>query len=182
MAGRSMSGRHGILVPLQLIAVLAAVDLVLHGNQEWLNERAEQWIHITTKKREVEFIPAAWSKMLPPIGKRKTFEPEHWMTVRLRAGNVRLRLMVVICPTTDAAKRTRAIERLLKDKAEFGFSIRKKELTEDWTRILSEEICELPEDEDPDVDDIMPRVERRLTEFLRQTAKVPAAMSALFSS
>ena len=152
--------------------------------EKWIGERPNQWIHITTKQKEVEFIPAEWAKMLPPVGKRKTFEPEHWITVRLRAGSTRLRLFVIVCPTTDVAIRKKALDRLLKDKSEFGFStfFKKKELTEDWTRVMSEEICALPEDEEPDVDAVMDKVERRLTEFAKQAVKVPSAMNALFAS
>lgn len=151
--------------------------------EEWLVGRPDQWMHITTKQKEVEFIPVTWAKMLPPVGKRKTFEPEHWLTVRVRAGSARLRLFVVVCPTTDRAIRKKALERLLKEKSEFGFStfFKKKELTEDWTRVLSEDICALPEDEEPDVDAVMERVDKRLTEFAQQTANVPSALKALFA-
>ena len=152
--------------------------------EKWIEDRPDQWMHITTKQKEVEFIPAAWAKMLPPVGKRKTFEPDHWMTVRLRAGGTRLRLFVVVCPTTDQAIRKKVLERLLRDKSEFGFStfFKKKELTDDWTRVMSEDICALPEDEEPDVDAVMERVEKRLAEFAKQTMSVPAAIKALFNS
>lgn len=152
--------------------------------EKWLLERPDQWLRITTKQSEVEFIPTAWAKMLPPIGKRKTFEPEHWVTVRLRAGSTRLRLFVIVCPTTDGLIRKKVIERLLIDKSEFGFStfFKKKELTDDWTRVMSEEVCTLPEDEELDVDAVMDRVERRLVDFVEQTANVPIAMKTLFSS
>jgi hypothetical protein len=100
--------------------------------------------------------------MLPPVGKRKTFKPEHWITLRLRAEPKKLRLVVLVCPTTDPLVRKRVIERLLKDKTEFGFSsfFKKKEfLSEDWTRVLSEEVCALPEDEEPDVEAVIEKVQ-----------------------
>jgi hypothetical protein len=149
--------------------------------QQWIEQRPTDWTHITTKQKEVEFIPAGWKKMLPPVNKRKTFEPEHWMTVRLRVGSTRLRLFVVVGPTTDSAVRKRTLERLLKDKSEFGFStfFKKKELTDDWTRVFSEEVCTLPEEEEPDVEAVMERVEKRLGEFLKQTASLPAAMKSI---
>ena len=147
--------------------------------QQWIEERPGDWLHITTKQKEVEFIPAVWNKMLPPVGKRKTFEPEHWMTMRLRAYSKHLRLFVIVCPTTDAAVRKSVLERLLKDKNEFGFStfFKKKELTKDWTKVLSER-CALSEDlEEPEkIDAVMDRVEKRLENFLKQTAGLPAAM------
>lgn len=120
--------------------------------------------------------------MLRPVGRRKTFEPEHWVTMRLRISGAHLRLLVVVCPTEDPAIRKQVLERLLKDKDEFGFAsfFKRKELTEDWTRILSETICSIPEDEEPDVDAVMKQVEKRLAEFLKQTAGVEAAMKALF--
>jgi hypothetical protein len=150
--------------------------------EAWIRDRPDQWVHITTKQREVEFIPATWTKMLPPVGKRKTFEPEHWMTMRLRAGATRLRLFVVVCPTTDGAMRRATLDRLLRDKKEFGFATFFKKLTEDWTRVMSEDVCPLPEDEEPDVDAVMDRVEKRLTEFAKQAATLPSAMKLLFAS
>lgn len=149
--------------------------------EKWIEERPDQWMHISTKQKEVEFIPTAWAKMLPPIGKRRTFEPEHWMTVRLRAVNTGLRLFVVVCPTTDQAVRKKVVERLLRDKSEFGFSTFFKRLTEDWTRVISEVLCELPEDEELDVDAVMEQVEKRLTEFAKQTAGLPKAIISLFN-
>jgi hypothetical protein len=148
--------------------------------EKWIDDRPEQWLRITTKQKEVEFIPAAWAKMLPPVGKRKTIDPEHWMTVRLHAGSTRLRLIVLVCPTTDQAVRKKVVERLLRDKKEFGFSTFFKKLTEDWTRVTSDEVCALPEDEEPDVDAVMERVEKRLAEFTKQTAGVPSALKSLF--
>jgi len=149
--------------------------------QQWIEQRPESWLQITTKSKEVEFIPVAWNKMLPPIGKRKTFRPEHWLTMRLRETGSRLRLLVIVCPTTDAALRKKTLERLLLNKDEFGFSsfFKKKELTEEWTRVLSEDVCSLPEDEDYDADSILEKVERRLGTFLEQTVGLADAMKAL---
>lgn len=150
--------------------------------EQWIEERPDDWLHITTKQKEVEFIPAVWNKMLPPVGKRRTFEPEHWMTMRLRAYSAHLRLFVIVCPTTDAVVRKLTLERLLRDKNEFGFStfFKKKELTKDWTRVLSERVSALSEDQEPEkIDAVMDRVEKRLGSFLKQTADLPAAMEAL---
>lgn len=150
--------------------------------EQWIKQRTSDWTHINTRSKEVEFIPATWAGMLPPIGERKTFEPEHWITMRLRVGRERLRLMVVVCPTTDGQQRKKAMDRLLQDKDEFGFSVffKKKVLTERWTRILSTDVCPLPDDEEPD-DAIMLRVEKRLGEFATITSGVPDAMRGLFA-
>ncbi len=120
--------------------------------------------------------------MLPSVGKRKTFDPKQWITIRLRVGSSRLRIFVTVCPTTDLAIRKQVVERLLRDKKEFGFSsfFKKKELTDDWTRIRSDEVASLPEDEEPDLDAVMERVEEYLGELLKKTEGVPAAMRSLF--
>ncbi len=71
--------------------------------------------------------------------------------------------------------------RLLKDPTEFGFSTSRKKLTEIWTNVLSEEVCALSDDEEPEkIDAVMDCVEKRLEDFLKQTAGLPAAMQALF--
>ena len=149
---------------------------------QWIDDQPDQWVRIATKQKEVEFIPAGWVKLLPPVGRRKTFEPEQWMTVRLRAGGTRLRLFVLVCPTTDQTIRKKVVERLLQDKREFGFSTFFKRLTDDWTRIMSEEVCPLPEDEEIDVEAVMERVEKRMADFTKQTADLPAAIKAMFAT
>lgn len=148
---------------------------------EWIRQHPGEWRHIATKQKEVEFIPLAWNKMLPPINSRPTFEREHWMTMRLRADNTALRFFIIVCPTTDAVARKKLIERLLKDKGEFGFStmFKKKELTGKWTRVLSDEICSLSEDEEPDLDGVMQKVEKRLRDFIQRTASLPEALKEL---
>ena len=151
--------------------------------REWIKERPSEWLLNTTNQTQVEFIPAAWDKMLPPVGKHKPgkFAPEHWMKMVLRASGGDLRLYAVVRPTTDAAMRGRALLRLLKDPTEFGFSNSRKKLGETWTNILSEKVCALSEDEEPEeIDAVMKRVEKRLEAFLKQTAGLPAAMKALF--
>src|SRR5204862_508773 len=52
---------------------------LLGSIEKWISEQPNVWLHLNTKGKEVEFIPATWSKMLPPIGKLKIFEPEQWI-------------------------------------------------------------------------------------------------------
>lgn len=147
--------------------------------EAWLQERPEQWRIIQTKQKEVEFIPVGWARMLPPIGKRKSPDSENWITVRIRVGSTRVRLLVVIAPTTNSPIRKKVAERLLKDKKEFGFSTFFKKLTDDWTRILSDELYKLPEDDEPDHEAIIQRIEKRLEQFREQATGVPAALRAV---
>jgi hypothetical protein len=150
--------------------------------QAWMTERQEDWLIVTVKQGEVEFIPKAWEKMLPPIGKRRSFPLEQWLTLRLSVSDTRLRLNVVICPTTDLAIRKRVMDRLVKSKEEFGFATFFKRPSEDWTRLLSEDVCPLSEDSDDDLDVVMDKAAKRLAAFSRQTASLPAAMKELLSS
>ncbi len=73
--------------------------------EQWIKDRPGEWLLITTKQTEVEFIPAAWDKMLPPVGKQEKYAPERWMSMVLRASSGHLRLRVVIWPTTDVGMR-----------------------------------------------------------------------------
>ena len=145
--------------------------------QKWIEERPGEWLHIRAAKKEVEFIPATWNKMLPSAGKSN--RPDRWMVMLLQAWNTQLRLIVLVCPTTDVQMRKLVLERLLRDKNEFGFTAKK--LTNEWTTILSEEVCELPDDGKPeDIETVIQCVEKRLEEFLTKTATLPAAMKVLF--
>lgn len=157
---------------------------VVGAIQQWLQENSSQWHVLTTKQSEVEFVPDSWMSVLPPVGRRKTFDPRHWLTARLHVARSRLRLMVVVCPTTDPEIRRRALERLLRDKDEFGFSsfFKRKELTEDWTRILSEDVCSLPEEEEEcDLEAVMQKVAKRLERLQSQAAKAAAALREIAS-
>lgn len=155
---------------------------VIGAIKNWLDGQPEAWHQIRTKQREIELIPAAWDKMLPPINKRPTFEPEHWMTLRLTAHRDHLRLYLVVCPTKDPNKRRQLIERLLIDKEEFGLSrlFKKKDMSDEWTRILSDKVCDLPEDDEPDVEAVVSAVEKRLALFSGRTAGIPGAVRVLF--
>lgn len=119
--------------------------------------------------------------MLPAIGKRKTFDPTHWMTLRLRADNAKLRLFLTVCPTGEPGERKRLVDRVLRSTSEFGFVKFYKEPTKEWTTLLSDEICALPDDEELDTDVVIDKVERRLIDFLTQTAALPAAVKSLYA-
>jgi hypothetical protein len=149
--------------------------------ERWIRDRPDSWICIRTKEKEVEFIPRIWDKMLPAIGKRKTFDATHWITVRLNVGSDRIRLFVVMCPTSDPIVRKLVLERLLQEQAEFGFIsfFKKKELlSSEWTRLLSEDVCSLPEDGEPDIELAVKAVEERLSRFLAGIDGVPKAIKA----
>ncbi len=38
--------------------------------QKWIEERPDEWLHVSTSKSHVRFIPAVWNKMLPPAGRK----------------------------------------------------------------------------------------------------------------
>lgn len=147
--------------------------------EQWLRERPSEWNVIAVKRREIEFVPKAWDKMLPPIGKRKSREREHWMTVRFFAREDKLCMHVLVCPTSDLARRKLLLDRLVADTAEFGFP-KKKSFTDAWTRLLSEDICELTEDGETDLDAVLTRIEKHLSILMTRTQALPAAVAILF--
>lgn len=181
---RQIYANHRRALDLIWERVGTAQSGVIGRVRDWIEQRPDQWILISAKTKEVEFIPSAWDKMLPPIGRRKTFKPQHWMTVRLRAESGGLRLYVIVCPATDVAVRKQLLDRLLRDKDEFGFStfFKKMELTEDWTRVFSKLVAPLVDDEDADLDATIARVEKHLSKFLEQTAALPRAMAEMFAT
>ena len=115
--------------------------------------------------------------MLPPVGKSN--KSDRWMVMLLQARDTQLRLIVLVCPTSDAHMRKLVLERLLKDKNEFSFSAKRS--ANEWTTVLSEEVCELPDDGKPeDIETVIQCVEKRLEDFLKKTADLPDAMQTLF--
>lgn len=149
---------------------------VVETIREWLAKQGDTWIVLSGKQREIEFLPRTWDKMLPEIGKRKTFPKSHWITLRLITSDTAIRFFVLVCPTIDPEVRRRTIERVTADKKEFGLSTKKKELTGEWTRILSETLCTLPEEGDADMDAVMKSIEERLARLLNDTRTLPAEM------
>lgn len=155
---------------------------ILGAIEQWLEERNEHWLHIRTRPKEIEFLPVAWRDMLPAIGKRPNIESRHWMSLRLNVGKPTcVRLMVVACPTNHPEIRMKILDRILKDKSEFGFKtfFTKKGPSPDWTRLLTDEVCALPEDEELEPNAIIEKIEKRLNEFVLKTASLPAAIKEL---
>lgn len=147
----------------------------------WIEERPNDWHFIMSKRTEVHFVPAAWKGMLPSVG-RRTERHENWVSALLQATDNQLRFTVKVCPTTDAKTRSLTLLRLLKDPNEFGFFPNRKALTGEWTQLLSENICELSDDDSPEeIEQAMRLVEKRLQEFAEKTTALPAAMKALFA-
>lgn len=129
----------------------------------------------------MEVIPIAWSHALPPINKRGTFKAEHWVTLRFHVWRGKmLRAFVTVHPTTDPKTRHLVLERLTRSKAEFGFSpTTKGKLSEKWTKIMNEDVCNLPDEEEPDMEPVLVQLNQYLSSFQPRLNAVAKALSEL---
>jgi hypothetical protein len=154
---------------------------IVRSIREWFDCRPSEWIFITDKQREVEVIPVEWSKVLPPINQRSTFKPEHWLTLRFHIWRGKmLRAFVVVHPTTDNALRQKVLSRLTHSPEEFGFARTSKGKKSDrWTKILNEDVCELPEEDDPEIEPVIANLDKYVANFKLRTAGVAKAISDL---
>lgn len=176
---RQIYTTHRRAIDLIIERVGSPSSSVIQTIESWMREQPD-WVHITSKKSEIEFLPRSWDKLLPPVGQRKTFKPEHWMTLRLLVHNDQLILRVVVCPAKVPEIRKSLLE-VLKSRPELGFrAIHKRSvLTDTWTRVLSETVCRLSEEEEEEPTSLIPVVQTRLAEFIKQTAPLADALRVL---
>lgn len=155
---------------------------LIRSLHDWILRQPDIWIFVTHKQREVECIPTAWAKVLPPINARRTFDARHWITVRLHLHRDRMiRLSVQVHPTIDQRTRERIVERLTRDPEEFGFSTSKRGRSSGtWTKIFAKDICELPSEDlgEADLEPLIKQVETFVNAFQTRIAGVANAIAS----
>lgn len=130
--------------------------------------------HRTSKY--VTFVPKSWIAMLPPIGARPNFDKRLWVTLRFEYLKKGCGFAAIVRPTLDDATRQAVINRLTESKSEFGFHLFKKKATGKWTRLGREWIAKWTEDEEPDSEQVMIGVKKKLDELKDRLAGVPEAL------
>jgi hypothetical protein len=130
----------------------------------WLQEQPKMWRVVTTHAKWVKFFPASWIGVLMredgsplPTGAEVFWEFD--------AGHNALKLRCVVGKVDDQDRRKRIIQRLIQNKSEFGFQMKRKEPTEKWTRVYAERSLPLGEDDVPSDDAIIKAISTRLGAF-----------------
>lgn len=148
--------------------LVADIAAIIDGDERYHFE------HRTSKY--VTFVPKSWIAMLPPIGARPNFDNRLWVILRFEYLKKGCGFAAVVRPTLDGATRQAVINRLTESKSEFGFHLFKKKATGRWTRLGREWIAKWTEDEEPDGEQLMIDVKKKLDELKDRLAGVPEAL------
>jgi hypothetical protein len=149
--------------------------------EELLRSQGNRWHVFNKRSKAVDFVPKPWLNLLPPIGRRKGFDPHLWLVMTVDAGGNRCRLITSVWPTTDPKLRRKVIERLTVDRKEFGFKHARGDFRDEWT-FFGEEICRWPEDDEPDSQAVLSEVAKKLDELWGRLEGVPAALRPILES
>jgi len=151
--------------------VLSEIESLIHDDN--------RWILVNKTSKAVFFMPKLWQDMLPPIGKRKSFDPSAWLLMRIEVLKKRAFISVLLWPTKDVDLRRRVIERLIDDPEEFGlrtFFKKKENISDRFTKLGRTSFASWDEEEGPEEEKVLPAVATVLDSWHEQLAGVPDAL------
>ncbi|MCH8150994.1 MAG: PD-(D/E)XK nuclease family protein [Planctomycetes bacterium] len=129
----------------------------------------------SAKERSVDFVPSQWLKLLPDIG---TWSPKDrkpvWLTLGFTAETDHLCFWAGAWMTINKKLCHKVIERLTRDKQEFGFYGSKGKGS--YGALGRATVVEWDEEEGPDEDEIAAAVRGKLDELEHRLAGVPEAL------
>ncbi len=140
----------------------------------------ERWHLVNRTSKTVVFIPKAWLDVFPPIGARPTFDNRAWVVLRLDCGNRGCHFGVSVWPTTNRELRHAVIKELISDPDKFGCRVHGK-LTDQWTRLHKSVVARWNEGDEPDIERVIAKVQKRLDEAEQRLAGVPEALRPIFA-
>jgi len=146
---------------------------------EHLIRNDPRWIITNRTGRLLQFFPTAWENLLPPIGNRKKFDPTRWLVVEIRFEETFCSLLVRVWPTIDQALRREVIDRLIRDKNEFGMKTNFKDSTkigDKWTTLRKTKILSWKDNEEPDENKLAAKITKMLSSVHEQLLNVPDAL------
>lgn len=148
--------------------LVADIAAIIEGDERYHFE------HRTSKY--VTFVPKSWIGMLPPIGARPNFDERLWVILQFECLKKGCGFAAVVRPTRLHLDRQIVIDRLTMRRSEFGFHLFLKEPSREWTRLGREWIARWTEDEEPDGEQLMIDVKKKLDELEGRLAGVPEAL------
>lgn len=165
---------------IDLIVELAGPGtLTLPTSVEHELMKDDRWQTIYRGPRYVEYVPVAWDKLLPPLGKRTVVAPEQWMTIWFRVGKKQCFDAVRIAPAADRDLRRSIIERLVRDPDEFGLKSlfkRADKIGDNWATLGRINIERWGTDEEVDEEKVLRKVRAVLDKRAKQLAGIPDAL------
>jgi hypothetical protein len=142
-----------------------------------LIESKPRWKVVARRPSAVDFVLAEWADVFPAIGKRKKFDLKCWVVLKFRMGERRCVSEASVWPTKDVELRSKVIDRLTKDPAEFGFKLFSKKIVDDnFAAIGGKYVISDWGDEEPDAGKVMDGVTERLQTLEQKMKGVPNAL------
>lgn len=118
--------------------------------------------------------------MFPAVGSRQKSDPACWVVLRLEVRATRSFFSATVWPTSVPELRMRTIERLTRERKEFGFRLFLKTTSDSYTQLGREAIDAWTEADGPDEEGVLAKVRAKLDELQSRLAGVPAALKPLF--
>jgi hypothetical protein len=143
----------------------------------------DRWEVVRETGKTLSLFPKDWRASLPAVGKRKTFDPVHWIVLDVYVGRRQCSTMLRVWPTTDSTLRKDCILRLIRDPKEFRLKSMFKDqskIGDDWASLGRESVSTWDEDEGPDIESVVPKVVESVGRRFMDLSGVPNALRPIF--
>lgn len=151
-----------------------AIDLIIeHGKRipidteelaAHLSADSGRWVILRQTSRSVDFIPASWQKVLPPISANRSRGPIGWLGLSFYSGDHKCYFNVYCSGVTDDEKRQKVVSVLLKEE-QFKLDRKGKLLKKGWNSLSRINIAKWPVEEPKEFVDIQPKLDKMLDEI-----------------
>lgn len=169
--------RHALQIIFERVGSPAAG--LLAAVEEEIRKHAAGWEIVRRTGQDVYFMPANWASILPAIGSRATFDPRHWLVLRIGIRGGKASFGAVVWPCKDTDMRRKVIERLTADPKEFKFRIynsKSGKTSDSWSAISNETIATWDENREPDEQAVLKAVSSKLDEISQRLSSLPDAV------
>lgn len=142
-----------------------------------LRDLADQWVVRSVRASVIHFVPISWLGALAgPDGHPPEQAPANFF-LELQVNPAKAHLRVIVGPARDPLLRKRIIERLLLQGNRFGFAMKKKNVTDVWTRVYAKTFLTWDEDADPSFTDVSTALKKVLADLGPRLVNVPQAVA-----
>jgi hypothetical protein len=109
-------------------------------------------------------------------------DPRLWVVLVVNSDELRFWLKVEVWDTMDPIVRTATVERLCKDKKEFGLTVWSLTPTSRWNGLASLKFAEIPEGGDFEIEKVLEGFLKKLGELEAKLSGVPDALRPIFDA
>lgn len=148
---------------------------LLQALREMLESVGDRWHIFNVTSRRIDFVPRRWLAWLPPWSAKPKQDPRAWFQWQMYVTDQRCYLWIVVGRCQDVELRRQVIQKLTESGDRFGLRVAGK-ATDRYNRVYSVRCADWPEGEDPEVESVTAKLQKRLDEAERRLAGVPEAL------